>query len=588
MRRRIVWINLGLVVLLVAAGVGAYLWLFAPQEAEPTGRTVAVQSGTVSETVTATGTVETTGAIDVAFDTSGIVDTVRVEEGDTVFADKKLATLDDTSERQAVSSAKNSYVQAVSSSGQTGLSLASAQQAVSDAQRNATLNEKSYQQSVDVARRNLADAKSSWTHSCLDPTGSCPDQNAWAQLRAAEGDIASATTAYEQAVQTATLQEETNQVKLSQAQVSAEAAQAKQDSACNTYGSDSTQCTSAVDARRSAEQQYELLVTTNQAAAITAQQTLVNAADRITQTNVALRKLQATLRTQSADSVDAARDALDTALLTQKKGTAADKQAVQRAQESLAAQSAASRPVTVGSSTVTPDQASIDLAERGLVAARASLAQTVLRAPVAGVIGSVDMSAGDPATPGTPVVTILPDAPFQIVADFSEADAMKVAVGQPASVTFDALPDASATGTVTSVAVLPTDASSGANATSSVTTYAATITLDSTPDGIREGMSASVIVTTQEVSGALWAPTAAITTAGGQSTVTVRVGGTDEVVSVQTGLAGDSGVEITSGVSEGDQLVVSSGDASGGFSGFPIGGIPGGGLGGGRGGGPQP
>ncbi len=151
---------------------------------------------------------------------------------------------------------------------------------------------------------------------------------------------------------------------------------------------------------------------------------------------------------------------------------------------------------------------------------------------------------------------------------------MKVKVGQAATVTFDALTDGIATGSVTAVDILPSTGDS-------VTTYGATITLDEAPDGLRDGMSASVVVTVDEVTDVLWAPTAAITTVGGQSTVTVRKDGAESTVQVQTGLAGDSGTEITSGVSEGDALVVStSGPASNSF-GFPLGGIPGGGIAGG-------
>ena len=99
-----------------------------------------------------------------------------------------------------------------------------------------------------------------------------------------------------------------------------------------------------------------------------------------------------------------------------------------------------------------------------------------------------------------------------------------------------------------------------------LTTYGATITLDEVPEGLRDGMSASVVVTVDEATDVLWAPTAAITTAGGQSTVTVRKDGVDTTVAVTTGLAGDSGTEITSGVAEGDELVVSTTDGSGGFT----------------------
>jgi macrolide-specific efflux system membrane fusion protein len=177
------------------------------------------------------------------------------------------------------------------------------------------------------------------------------------------------------------------------------------------------------------------------------------------------------------------------------------------------------------------------------------------------------------------MVTLIPHASYEVVASFSEADALKVKVGQAATVTFDALTDGTATGTVSAVDILPT---TGNN----VTTYGATITLSDVPDGLRQGMSASVVLTVDEATDVLWVPTAAITTAGGQSTVTIRKDGVESTVQVHTGLAGDSGTEITSGVAEGDRLVVSTSGTTGGAGGFPMGGIPGGGVAVFRGGGP--
>jgi macrolide-specific efflux system membrane fusion protein len=62
-------------------------------------------------------------------------------------------------------------------------------------------------------------------------------------------------------------------------------------------------------------------------------------------------------------------------------------------------------------------------------------------------------------------------------------------------------------------------------------------------------------------------PTAAITTGGGVSTVTIRQGEVDTVVEVSTGLAGDSGTEVTSGVAAGDELVIEI-EESNSFTGF--------------------
>lgn len=564
MRRRVLWINIGLgVLLIIVLGVG--LALLAPKPPEQTGRTIAAQRGTVSETVTATGTVETTGRIDLSFRTTGIIDTIDAVEGRRVMADQVLARLDDTTALQALASAQSSYAQAVANAESAPLTLAAAQQNLSEAERNQQLNRRTYAESVSSAREALADAEKSWSESCLTPTGACPDDAVWAQLRAAEAAVVAAQTGYTQAVQTATTTASTNQVKLGQAQVNVDAARSSQVNQCNTHGSDSSQCTTAVDALRSAEQAYALQVRANEAADVAGQQSLVNADAAITTANVALRNLQSSLRSAASDAVRVARNTLDSALLSQSKGLEADRQAVQAAREALAQQAAAQQEVEVGPTAVTPAQAAVQLARAGLASARQGLADTILRSPVAGIVAAVDVETGAPVTSGTAVMTVLPDAPFEIVAEFSEADALKLTPGQPATVSFDALPGTTADGVVTSIAALPTKSATGSGAVSSgsgVTTYSATITLDTSPEGAREGMSVSVVVTTQQVTDVVWVPTAAITTEGGVSTVTVRRGEVDTVVPVTTGLAGDSGTVITGGVQEGDQLVIEVGEPS--------------------------
>lgn len=563
MRRRVLWINIGLGVLLLAI-VAAGLALLAPQPPEQTGRTIEAQLGTVSETVTATGTVETAGIVDLAFTTSGVVDAVDVAEGDIVAADDRIAALDDTAQLQALASARSTYVQAVANASTAPLTLASAQRNLAAAERNQRLNRQSYAETVSAAREALADAQSSWAESCLTPEGSCPDDAVWAQLRSAEAAVVSARTAYDQAVQNASTTTATNQVKLSQAQVNVDAARSRQTTQCDTFGSTSTACTSAVDALRSAEQAYELQARANSAADIAGQQALVTADSAVTEANVALRRLQSSLRGAAADAVRAAQNTLDSALLSQRKGLAMDRQAVQSAREAVAQQTASQQAVDLGDTSLTPAEAAVDVARAGVVAAEAALADTVLTSPIDGRIASIDLTVGDPVAAGTSVVTVLPDAPFEIVAEFSEADALKLAPGQPAVVSFDALPGTTATGTVSSIATLPTETvgSTGVVSSGGVTTYSATITLDDSPAGAREGMSVSVVVTTQQVDDVVWAPTAAITTVGGRSTVTIRDGEVDTVVEITTGLAGDSGTEITSGVREGDLLVIEVGEAS--------------------------
>jgi macrolide-specific efflux system membrane fusion protein len=76
-------------------------------------------------------------------------------------------------------------------------------------------------------------------------------------------------------------------------------------------------------------------------------------------------------------------------------------------------------------------------------------------------------------------------------------------------------------------------------------------------------MTANVSVVTASRDNVVEVPSAAISTAGGQSTVTVRVNGKDQVTPVQTGLKGDGTTEIVSGLNDGDQVVMSVGVVSG-------------------------
>jgi multidrug efflux pump subunit AcrA (membrane-fusion protein) len=182
-------------------------------------------------------------------------------------------------------------------------------------------------------------------------------------------------------------------------------------------------------------------------------------------------------------------------------------------------------------------------------------------------------------------VTIEDLGGLEVVAGYAEADIAKVAPGQSATVTLPALPDSDVTGTVTAVA-------STSTVVSDVVTYDVTIALDNAPSTVKVGMTADVSVVVQTATNVLELPSAAITTTGPISTVTVLRNGTKKTTRVTTGLVGDSTTQIDSGVSVGQVVVepVASVSAAttgtgttGGFGGLTggggFGGFGGGGLG---------
>ncbi len=91
------------------------------------------------------------------------------------------------------------------------------------------------------------------------------------------------------------------------------------------------------------------------------------------------------------------------------------------------------------------------------------------------------------------------------------------------------------------------------------------------------------MVTVAEAQNALSVPAAAVRTAGGGNVVTVRENGQDVPRQVQVGLRGASTVQITSGLTEGESVVLTATAATGtGGTGRTggLGGLPGGGTGG--------
>lgn len=140
---------------------------------------------------------------------------------------------------------------------------------------------------------------------------------------------------------------------------------------------------------------------------------------------------------------------------------------------------------------------------------------------------------------GTPVITV----------SLSEVDAAKVHEGQKATITFDALPNQTFTGSVTGI-------NTTGSVSSGVTTYPATIVLDVANDKILPNMSATANIITGIDNNVLLVPSAAVTTVGTLSTVNVVKNGVVIPTQVQIGDSNDTETEITSGLSEGETVAI--------------------------------
>jgi macrolide-specific efflux system membrane fusion protein len=228
----------------------------------------------------------------------------------------------------------------------------------------------------------------------------------------------------------------------------------------------------------------------------------------------------------------------------------------------------------------------VDQAASAVAAARRAVDGTVLKAPMAGTVvainGAVGGSSGGSAGGGngsssssSGFMQLADLTKLQVAAGVAEADATRLKVGQSATVTWNALTGATATGKVS--AISPT-ASSG-----NTVTYPIEVLLDSIPEGTRLGQTVSLTVTVDEVADAVYVPAAAVRTAGGRTTVVVVSNGAQETRAVEIGLKGDAYTAIVSGVDVGEQVVLATVTSGGNQQQFP-GGFPGGGFPGGGGG----
>lgn len=134
---------------------------------------------------------------------------------------------------------------------------------------------------------------------------------------------------------------------------------------------------------------------------------------------------------------------------------------------------------------------------------------------------------------------------------FSESDVSKVKIGQPATVTLDALSGVELGAHVSSISALGTTSSS-------VVSYDASLTINQTDPRVKPGMSASAAVVTGQASG-INLPNSAVTgTSGSVSHVNVMTNGHTVSTPVVVGLVGDSRTQIVSGLSSGAQVVVTT------------------------------
>ena len=250
------------------------------------------------------------------------------------------------------------------------------------------------------------------------------------------------------------------------------------------------------------------------------------------------------------------------------------RQGVVSAQNDLASASS-ERPFNVAE-----QQALVDDARAGVAGARRDVDETVLTAPVAGVVAAIngvpgefvpaptgvtaqgpggtaplppvaDVSGTSSQAPETDSFLVLSAAnAFEVVVPFEESDAVRLVVGQQVDIALDAVPEAALHGRV--LAIAPTGQDLGG-----IVSFYTTISIEDPIATLRSGQTADAKVRTQVAPNVLRVPSAAVGRTDGRPSVTVTGADGDPVtVPFEPGLVGDDYTEVRSGLSPGQDLLL--------------------------------
>ena len=204
---------------------------------------------------------------------------------------------------------------------------------------------------------------------------------------------------------------------------------------------------------------------------------------------------------------------------------------------------------------INTQEAKVRAAEAGAENYRARLAKTIIRSPINGIVTKQDASAGESASINISIISIISVASFEIEANIPEVEIAKIKTGANANITLDAYGENEIFGASVSM-IDPAE-----TIISGVPNYKTTLIFNEKDERIKSGMTANIDIFLEQKISVIAIPRNAIEIIDGKKFVKIIVGEkrNTEVIDkeVTTGITGSDGfVEIISGVSEGDKVIL--------------------------------
>jgi HlyD family secretion protein len=582
--------------ILIIGILGLALVSCGSQTSSASTATATITRGELIQSVSGSGQVKPAQDTSLNFGTSGIVAQVLVKEGQQVQQGARLAAIDTTDlDQQVLQAAAN---------------LKSAQAAIS------ALKDGPKETDIRTAKAQLEAAQIQLKQQQQGNARASDIASARAQLRASQADLATLKNPGPADISAA-------QLRVSQAQANVQNTR-DSDSAAKTRAElDLSRSTATLTQAQShyatASQNWQYVQDTGRDPVNPSKTNAQGKAvpnrlndaqrqqyyDTFVQTEAALRSAEDGV-TQAQIAYDSARqkEASDVPLAEQQladaqqqldalqhptpqKLTAAEAKLAQAQAQLNQLSGGTTNDVAVSQSTVEQRQAALDAllappaaqdlaqAEANVAQAEANLARAKINrqyselvAPFSGTIATVSIKRGDTVSgtgsqtasgtgSQTAAIYMVEESAFHVDVNISEADLAHLRVGQAAKIELDALPGQQLDGTLDYIA--PTGTTQ-----QNVTTYLARVTLKPNGQQLRAGLSAAVSIITDKRSDVLLAPNGAIQETDSGPQVELKNGTQTQPVQIKIGLAGDSFTEVTSGLKEGDVVMLAAPRARGG------------------------
>ncbi|HUO50573.1 MAG TPA: efflux RND transporter periplasmic adaptor subunit [Candidatus Paceibacterota bacterium] len=541
--------------IIAVAVLGGGYWAYAKVTTPPAQTHYimgTVATGTIVASVSESGQVSTTDSIDVQPQVSGVVTWVGVKAGDHVRAGQAIATIDDTTARQSLIDAQKQY--------------ATDQLTFQQSQAQAPINYQNDQTALQNAQTDLEDDYNTTYNDLTSTYLDLPAviSNANENLYGYELDPKKNQWNMDVLPNLFTAQEDTSKIKSFKTSAVSEytTANSEYDTALSAYQTSSrTAGDSAIDTLLT----QSINMTTDVAQTIQTELNFMGAVSDLAQTyNMQLPSAFTTLQSNARTNLSTANTHLST-LLADKKTIDNAKQTIQNDQNTVALDKVGnpdgSNPITLQVSQNNLEKEAADIESQ-----KTDLAKYTITAPFAGTVSVVNAKVG--ANAPSAAATIITDSQIAQLS-LNEVDAAKVQLGDKVTLTFDAIDGLSLTGTVSEIDPVGT-------VSQGVVSYDLKVSFDTQDPRVKPGMTVNADIQTAVAQNTLVVPSSAVKTTGGQSYVLafdptipqseIATAGSAGIVSsvapiqipVTVGITDNSNVQILSGLSSGQQIVVSS------------------------------